>query len=64
MLSLGETKVIWGVDVASIVISKLVQTKKNSKNLIGYLGELTRPLVLICSKLSDMLECLKKKITN
>ena len=49
MLIFGETKVakeefydakqpikIWDVDVNNIVISKLVETKKNSKCLIGY----------------------------
>ena len=49
MLIFGETKVakeefydakqpikIWDVDVNYIVISKLVETKKNSKCFIGY----------------------------
>ena len=52
MLKFGETKVakeevygakkpikIWDVDVDDIVISKLIETKNNSKYLIGYLDE-------------------------
>ena len=35
---------IWDANVDNIVISKLVKTKTNSKNLVGYLN---KPLVLI-----------------
>ena len=53
MLKFGETKVtkekiyaakkprkIWDVNVDNIVISKLFETKTNSKYLIGYLDKL------------------------
>ena len=36
---------IWYVDVDNIVISKLIETKNNSKYLTGYLDEVIRPLV-------------------
>ena len=35
---------IWYVNVDNVVISKVIKTKTNSKNLIGYLN---KPLVLI-----------------
>ena len=41
-----------GVNVDNIVISKLVETKNNSHYWIGYLDEVTRPLVLILPKMS------------
>ena len=40
---------IWDVHVNNIVISRLVETKKNSRYLVGYLDEAIRPLVLIMS---------------
>ena len=43
---------IWDVDVDSIVISKLVETKNNPKYLIGYFDEVITPLVLILPKIS------------
>ena len=36
---------MWDVNVDNIVISKLVQTKTNSKYLSGYLDKAIRPLV-------------------
>ena len=38
---------IWDVNADNIVVSKLIETKNNSKYLIGYLGEVIRPQVLI-----------------
>ena len=36
---------IWDVNVNNIVISKLIETKTNSKYLIGYLDKVIKPLV-------------------
>ena len=38
------------VNVRNTVISKLVETKTNSKYLVGYLDKVMRPLVLIMRK--------------
>ena len=67
MLRFGQTKVtkekfyavkktmkISDVNVDNIVISKLVETKTNSKYLIGYLDKAIRSLVLIMSKRMDI----------
>ena len=43
---------IWDVNVKNIVISKLIETKTNSKYLIGYLDKVIKPLVLILLKIS------------
>ena len=40
------------VNVNDIVISDLIETKTNSKYLIGYLDKVVRPLVLILPKMS------------
>ena len=65
MLRFGETKVaIWNVDVNNIVISKLVETKNNSKYLIGYLDKVTRLLVLILPKISGYIKTFKVKDKN
>ena len=45
------------IDVINIVILKLIETKINSKYLVGYL-DVTRPLVL------DVLKHLKRKLTH
>ena len=45
------------VNADNIVISKLVETKTNSKYCIGYLDKAVRPLVLIMPKVSG---CVKK----
>ena len=50
------------VDVNNIVISKLIETKNNSKYLTGYLDEVTRPLVLYYLKLVDLLNLLRTKM--
>ena len=52
---------IWNIDVDNIVISKLVETKSNSKNLFGYLDEAIRPLVLILPKRSAYVKTFKVK---
>ena len=59
MLRFGKTKVAREIDNAAI--SKLVETKNNSKYLIGYLDEVTRPLVLILTKLSGYVKVFKDK---
>ena len=41
------------VNVHNAVISKLVETKTNSKYLIGYLDKVIRPLVLVLRKMSE-----------
>ena len=74
MLKFGKTKVaketfyiakkpieIWNVNADNIIISKLVEAKNNSKNLIGYLDEVIRPLVLILPKMSGYIKTFKDK---
>ena len=68
MLRFGKTKIakefygakaqikIWEFNVNNIVISKFVETKNNSKYLIGYLEHVIRPLVLILPKMSRYVE--------
>ena len=43
---------IWDVNVDNIIISKLVETKKNFKNLTRYLDEVIKPLVLLLPKMN------------
>ena len=75
MLRFGEAKVskgfcgaknpkIWDVDVDNIVISKLLETKRNFKCLIGYLDEVTKPLALILPKMSGYVKTFKEKTIN
>ena len=45
----------------NIVIAKLVETKSNSKYLIGYLDEAMRTLVLILPKMSRFAKTFKLK---
>ena len=52
---------IWNVNVDNIVISKLIETKTNSKYLIGYLDSAVRPLVLIMPKMSGYVKKLQVK---
>ena len=65
MLRSGETKIanetfyaprnpinILDVNIDNIVISNLVETKTNSKYLLGYLDKVIRPLVLLLHKMS------------
>ena len=42
---------IWDVNLGNIVILKLVETKTNSKYLVGYLDKVIRPLILILPKM-------------
>ena len=52
---------IWDVNADNTVISKLVETKTNSKYLIGYLDKVIRPLVLILPKMSGYVKTFKVK---
>ena len=52
---------IWDVNVDNIVILKLIKTKTNSKNLIGYLDKTIRPLLLIMPKMSRYFKTFKVK---
>ena len=74
MLRFGETKVtkeksyvakkpikIWGFNVDNIVLSKSVETKTNSKYLIGYLYKVIRQSVLIISNMSGYVKTFKVK---
>ena len=54
-------KKIWDVDVKSIVISKLIETKNNSKYLNGYLDEVIKPVVLVLPKVSGYVKTFKGK---
>ena len=59
--SAKKTINIWSVNIDNIVISKLIETKTNSKYLIGYLYKVIRSLVLILPKMSDYVETFKVK---
>ena len=48
----------------SMVISKLVEAKTNSKYWIGYLDKVIRPLALIMSKMSGYVKIFKVKDGN
>ena len=52
---------IWIVSIDNIVILKVVETKNNSKHLIGYLIEIIRPLGLILPKMSEYVKTFKDK---
>ena len=52
---------IWDANVDNIVISKLVETKTNSKYLIGHLDKVIRALVLMLSKMSEYVKTFKVK---
>ena len=53
---------IWDVNVDNIVISKLIETKTNTKYLIGIkLGKAIIPLVLIIPKMSEYVKTFKVK---
>ena len=45
----------------NIVISKLIETKTNSKYLIGYSEKAIRPLILIMPKMSGYVKTFKVK---
>ena len=55
---------IWNINVDNIIISKLVQTKTNSKYLIEYLDKTTRSLVFIMPKMSGNVKTFKVKERN
>ena len=55
---------IWDVNADNIVISKLVETKTNSRHLIGYLEKALRPLVLIMPKMSGYIKTFKVEDGN
>ena len=56
---------IWNVNVEIIVIPKLIETKTNSKYLIGIKFDKTiRPLVLIMPKISGYVKTFKVKEGN
>ena len=56
--------VIWDVYVYNIVISKLVNTKNNSKYLIGYSDEDIRPFVLLLPEMNRYVKTFKDKTGN
>ena len=49
----------WDVNADNIVISKLTETKTNSKYLIGYSDKTIRPLVLIMANMSVYIKTFK-----
>ena len=52
-------------DVDNIVISKLIETKNNSRDFTGYLGEVVKLLlVLILPKLTGNVKTFKEKNNN
>ena len=53
---------IWDANVDNIAISKLVDTKTNSKFLIRFLDKAIKLLVLVLPKMVDMLKHLKVKM--
>ena len=56
---------IWDVNVDNIVISKLIETKTNSKYLIGIkFDKAIRPLVLIMPKMSGYVKTFKVEDKN
>ena len=74
MLRFGETKIerekfyagkkpvnICDVNIVNKVISKLIETKINSKYLTGYLDKVIRALVLILPKMSGYVKTFKFK---
>ena len=55
----------WNVNVANIIISKLVKIKNSSEYLIGYLDEdIIGPVVLILHKMSSNAQAFKVKDEN
>ena len=55
---------IWDVNINNIVISILIETKTNSKYLIGFSDKAIRPLVLIMPKVSGYVKTFKAKDEN
>ena len=56
-----ETINIWNVDFSNIDISKLTETKNDSKYLIGYLDEVIRTIDLILPKISEYVKTFEEK---
>ena len=56
-----ETINICNVDFSNIDISKLTETKNDSKYLIGYLDEVIRAIDLILPKISEYVKTFKEK---
>ena len=57
-----KTIQIWDINVDNIVISKLIETKTNSKYFIGMkFGKAIRPLVLIIPKMDGYVQNLDLK---
>ena len=56
-----ETINIWNVDFSNIDISKLTETKNDSKYLIGYLNEVIRAIDMILPKISEYVKTFKEK---
>ena len=52
---------IWDINLDNIIISKLVETKTDSKYFIGYLYKVIGPLVLILPKMNGFLKTFKVK---
>ena len=59
-----KTTEMWDVNVNNTIVSKLVETKNNSKYLIEYLDDTIRPLVLILPKIKGCVKRFKDKNTN
>ena len=56
-----KPKKVWNVNVDNIVISKLIETKTNSKYLIWYLDKAIRSIVLIKHKMRGYVKTFKVK---
>ena len=52
---------VWGINIDNIVISIFLETKTNSKYLIGYLSKVIIQLVLILPKMSVYVKTFKVK---
>ena len=75
-MRLGEKKVtkekfvlqknikIWDANINNIVISKLIETKTNSKYLTVYLNKIMRPIVLTTLKVSGCVKTFNVKDGN
>ena len=52
---------IWDVNVDNMDFSKLIETKTNSRYLVGYSEKAIRPLILIMPKMSGYVKTFKVK---
>ena len=55
---------IWDLNVDNMVISKLLETKTNSKYLIAYLDKVIRALVFIMAKISGYVKTFRVEDKN